>query len=502
VPEDFSAQRPPGPAMTAAAPAVEAETADTASTALVQARITTRFFLQVLLLWVPFAAALSLLHSSTVSTLVGGAVAIGATLLVPKAGALRFFGVALVAVPESITVTNLGGSPVTLKTALFLLLALATFAAAMRGRLHLRSPAPLLMTVLVVAGVLGVVDNNRSKSVLEFFVLIALPPIVGATLGADRSAAVELLRGLTAGTLLVILFALYESLTNHNYLISQEVAANFVRADHVRATGGMAFPTYLGAFLALGGFFVIHTMRNRWKLLGLVAGGALVTAAMIATQARSGLLGLAAGALVYLLLQRRASQGLGVLVGLGFAVLLMLMLPGGVPSSFRSFLSESLTPGSAANSNVNYRQVLYSDAHAAMAHQPWFGYGYGSGKSVAVNELHTYFGSYTDLASLPVSLAVQLGYVGTAALILLLLKSLVRIARARELPERLPLAAGLVGCAVAMMGVPVSPPLSWMLLLIGMGTILAEKRPTPDDETANESQQLDTMTDWASVRSP
>ena len=53
--------------------------------------------------------------------------------------------------------------------------------------------------------------------------------------------------------------------------------------------------------------------------------------------------------------------------------------------------------------------MLYSDAHAAMTHHPWLGYGYGSGKSVALNELHNYFGTYTDLASLPVSLAVQLG---------------------------------------------------------------------------------------------
>ena len=86
---------------------------------------------------------------------------------------------------------------------------------------------------------------------------------------------------------------------------------------------------------------------------------------------------------------------------------------------------------------------------------------------------------------------------------LLILKAVVRIARARELPERLPLTAGIVGCAVAMMGVPVSPPFSWMLLLAGMGTIPSEPltRTRPEEESAGEPPALVPWIEPASVRS-
>ena len=55
-------------------------------------------------------------------------------------------------------------------------------------------------------------------------------------------------------------------------------------------------------------------------------------------------------------------------------------------------------------------------------------------------------------------MSVQIGYVGTAAVALILMWTMFKLARGTEVMARLPLAAGLVGCAVAMSGVPLSSP--------------------------------------------
>jgi O-antigen ligase len=442
-----------------------------------QARLTLRFLARLVLIGTPLAVVLAATHSVFLLAVAAAVIGLALVVTFPSAGSVRYLGVLLVLAPDPVTVAHLGGSPVSARTLVFALLGGLTVLACLRGRLHIQVPAPLLLTVLALAGFIGAVDNGRTKSLVEFTVLMVLPPVAGAILATDRRLAVELLRGLTAGTLVLIALAIFEAITNHDFLVSATASGTFIRAGHVRTTAGWDYPTTLSAFLCLGGFFVVHVLRTRWAFIGMALGGTLVTAAIITTQARSGLLGLAAGGLTYLLLQRRFGQVMGVLLGLASAVALLMVLPGAAPSSFRDFVGQSLTPGSAANSNVRYRQDLYSDAHAAVAQHPWFGFGYGSGKSVAINELHQYFGKLTDLASLPVSLAVQLGLVGTAATFLFLLLVVFRVIRARELPERLPIAAGLVGCFVAMIGVPVTPPLTWMLLVAGVGWTLTRRDP-------------------------
>lgn len=445
---------------------------------------TLRMFLQLALVGGPCLAIVALLHAPAIGFAL---IVVGVILLVmtfPAPGAVRWAGAALVIAPDQLIVTHLGGSPISLRTALFLVIGLITLLATVRRRVRFRVPSPLLLGILALAAVVGALNAGRGRSLLEFSVLIMLPPITGAVIASDRRLATEFLRGLTVGTLGLIVFAFLESVTHKNYLVPADTAVFFVRAGHLRTTAGWDYPTTLSAFLCLAGFFVVQTFRSRWGVLGMVVGGTLVAAALITTQARSGLLGFAAGAMVYLLLQRRASQGLGVLVGLGAIVGLLLALPGAAPQSFRNFVSESFTSGTAANANVHYRQELYSDAKAAMTQHPWVGYGYGAGKSVASNVLGTYFGDLTDLASLPVSLAVQVGLVGAGAAFLFLLLVAVRLARVRDVPGRLPLAAGIVGCFVAMLGVPVTPPFSWMLLLAGIGWSLTQRQRRPEERLA------------------
>lgn len=442
------------------------------------------FALTLVLVGGPLLWLVSVTRSTLLAGVVGGFVALAITLSFPKNSSTRLLAAGLVLAPDLVTVTSFSGSPVTARTVMFVLMAVATMLAVLRGQLELRVPTPLLLLTLTVAGVWGAVDNSRTKSLLEFFVLMIAPIVVGATLATRRDVALEFLRGLAAGTLVLCVVALVEAVANHDFLVDTHgpYAETFLRAGHVRAAAGWSYPTELSAFLCLAGFFVIEMLRDRWGLFGMVAGGLVVTAAVLSSQSRSGVLGLAAGALAYVLFQRKLTQALRVLVGLAVAGTVLMFVPGVVSDSFRNFASQSFVQGTGANANVNYRQDLYHAASLAMSHQPLFGYGYGSGKSVATNGLSTYFGNLTDLASLPVSMAIQLGYVGTAATALILLTALVRLAQRRTTIARLPLAVGIVACLVAMSGVPMSPPLFWMLLLAGMSLELSRTAPEPADD--------------------
>ncbi|MGC4110482.1 MAG: O-antigen ligase family protein [Nocardioides sp.] len=447
-----------------------------------QTGITLRFLGRLVLQLAVLGAVIGYLHSLVLAIAVAAAIGLALVVRFPSPTSVCYLGAFAAMTPDTITVLHTGGTPISARTVVFALLSALTIAAVLRGAMPLKVPAPLLLVGLTLAAVIGSAENGRTKSLLEFVILMLLPPIAGATLATDRRLAVELLRGLTVGTLLVMAFAFFESAKNHDYLITAENVGTFVRAGHVRTTAGWDYPTTLSAFLCLAGFFVAHMLRTRWGFIGLALGGTLVTGAVITTQARSGLLGLAAGVLAYLLLQRKASQAIGALMGLGGIIALILLFPGLAPGSFRTFLGDSLTSGNAANSNVVYRQDLYTDAHAAVAVHPWFGWGYGSGNSVATSALSHYFGALTDLASLPVSLAVQLGLVGTACVFLFFLVVVIRTIRARDLPERLPLATGLIASFVAMIGVPVTPPLTWMLLLSGIAWTMTRKPAPPDEE--------------------
>jgi O-antigen ligase len=427
------------------------------------------FLVRLCVIAVPIGALLLAAQSKPLDAVVGIAMAALTLVRFPAPWTVRLTAAVLVLAPDAVVVTQLGGSPFSLRECAFVWFGLACLVGAARGELKVTIPSPLLTLVIVLIAMFGALANHRPRSLVEFAVLIVVPLVGGATIASRLPLALDFLRGVTAGTILLLGVTLTEALTNHNFLITSTALGSFVREGHIRTNAGWDYPTMLSAFLCLGGFFVIDHLSQRWRWPGLMIGGALVTAAVITTQSRSGLLGLGAGALTYLVLQRRLGQVVKVVVSLVAAAGALLLIPGAAPAGFRTFLSQSLDRGSTANANVHYRQELYQAAGAAMSHQPIWGYGWGSGKSVATNELSNYFGTLTDLASLPVSLGVQLGYVGAGAVGLLLLAVVLTLARHRDVPARLPIAAGIVGSTVAMLGVPVSPPLSWMLLIAGLG---------------------------------
>jgi O-antigen ligase len=430
---------------------------------------TLRYLVRLVLVTAPIGLLLYAAHSTLLDTLIGAVVGLGVLGRFPAPLAVRLTGTLLVLAPDAIIVSHVGGTPLSLRECAFVWFGVVCLVAAVRGALRPGFPAPLLTGVTLLIAVLGAVANDRPKGLVEFTVLVAIPLLAGATIGTDLTIALDFMRGIAAGTLVLVVWALVETTTNHNTLVASTVLGSFVREGHIRSNAGWDYPTMLAAFLCLGGFFVVHLFSQRWRWPGLLLGGVLVTAAVLATQSRAGLFGLAAGAVAYLVLQRRMGQVIRVFGALLAAAAVLLLVPGLAPAGFRSFLSQSFDQGTTANANVQYRQDLYDAAGAAMAHHPIWGYGWGSGKSVATNGLDAYFGSQVDLASLPVSLGVELGYVGAGAIGLLLLLVVVQLTRHRDVPGRLPIGAGLVGCSVAMLGVPVSPPLSWMLLVAALG---------------------------------
>jgi O-antigen ligase len=444
------------------------------------------YLARLVLLGLPAGLLLYVAHSRTLDALVAGVVGLAVLARFPAPLAVRLSGTALVLAPDAVVVAHLGGgTPLSVRECAFVGLGVTCLAAAVRGRLRPSVPAPLLTTVVLVIAVLGAAANDRPKSLLEFTVLVVVPLVSGATIGTDLAVARDFVRGLAVGTILLAGWALVEAATNHNVLVASTVLGSFEREGHIRANAGWDYPTMLAAFLCLGAFFVVHHLWERWRWPGFLIGGVLVTAAVIATQSRSGLIGLGAGAVAYLVMQRRLSQVVRVLGGLIAAGAALLLIPGAAPAGFRSFLGQSFDQGTSANANVQYRQDLYHAAGAAMAHQPVWGYGWGAGKSVATNGLSTYFGTQVDLASLPVSLGVQLGYVGAGAVGVFLLLVVVQLTRHRDVPERLPIGAGIVGCTVAMLGVPVSPPLAWLLLVAALGWSVTRtsRAPHPPDES-------------------
>jgi O-antigen ligase len=452
------------------------------------------YLARLVLVALPVGLLLYAAHSTLLDGLVGAVVGLAVLVRFPAPLAVRLTGTALVLAPDAIIVSHSGGTPLSLRECAFVWFGVVCLAAVLRGALRPGIPAPLLTIVTLAIALLGAVANDRPTSLVEFAILVAVPLLGGATIGTDLTVALDFMRGIAAGTILLAAWALVEAASNHNTLVASTVLGSFVREGHIRANAGWDYPTMLAAFLCLGGFFVVHLLGERWRWPGLLLGGVLVTAAVLATQSRSGLFGLAAGAVAYLILQRRLSQVIRVLGGLLAAGVVLLRVPGVAPSGFSTFLGPSFDEGTTANATVEYRQHLYDSAGAAMAHQPIWGYGWGSGKSGATNELHAYFGSQTDLASLPVSLGVELGYVGAGAVGLFLLLVVVQLTRHRDVPGRLPIGAGIVGCTVAMLGVPVSPPLSWMLLVAAPGWSMTRTwrtRPPQDEGPAEPADAPD-----------
>lgn len=237
-----------------------------------------RFLARLVLVGVPVGLLLYVADSRPLEALVGVVVGLGVLVRFPAPLAVRLLGTTLVLAPDASIVAHPGGTTLSLRECAFVLLALACLAAVLRGALRPGLPAPLLTVVVLLVALLGAVAHDRPKSLAEFAVLVAVPLVAGATIGTDVAVALDFMRGIAAGTLLLVVWALAEALTDHNTFVASTVLGSFVREGHVRSNAGWDYPTMLAAFLCLGGFFVIHLLWERWRWPGLLVGGVLVTA--------------------------------------------------------------------------------------------------------------------------------------------------------------------------------------------------------------------------------
>ena len=226
-----------------------------------QAKLTLRLFLQLVFFGVPTICALALVHTGVLAAAVAIAAGLFLVFSFPSPKGASWAGVALVVAPDLVVVGHLGGSPLSLRSIVIFTVGALALLASMRRRLEFTIPLPLVLGVLCVATIFGTANAGRTGSLAEFAVLTILPPVTGAIIGSDPRTAAAFLRGLTAGAALVMIFALFEALADHNYLVTADAAANFVRAGHIRTTAGWDYPTTLAAFLCLAGFFVVQTLQ-------------------------------------------------------------------------------------------------------------------------------------------------------------------------------------------------------------------------------------------------
>jgi O-Antigen ligase len=439
-----------------------------------------------LLLWsTAFGAAA--LATRSAALVVGVLAVLYLVVTVARGFGATLLGFLLVLAPDALVVSHVGSLPVTLKLATYGLAFLLVLLGLLSRTVTLSVPSVGGLLVLTLAGIVGAAQTGRVRSLPEFFVLVISPALVGAAMGATGARERRFVRGLVVGAVVTCVLAMVEYVRGHNFLVTSSALGSFQREGTVRANAGWDYPTYLAAFVCLVAFLMIDAFRRRWGLLGAGVGAALALLAVVATQSRSGLLGLAVGGAVYLLVQsglaNRAKVAVGVVIG-GSAVFLA---SGKATGKLQTFVDQSLTQGTEANANVAYRQQLYHDARGAVTEHPWFGYGFGSGKSVATNELQAFFGDHTDLASLPVSMAVQLGLVGLVAAAWVVVRCWAAGFRAGG-AARTSYCAGIAAGLGALSGVPLDSPCYWLFLLCGLAWGRSRRGPAPEPARVDEPE--------------
>ena len=448
------------------------------------------------LLWSAAFGAAALASRAT-ALVVGVLAVLYLVVTVARGFGATLLGFLLVLAPDALVVAHVGVLPVTVKLAMYAVALLLVLLGLLSRSITLSVPSVGGLLVLTLAGIVGAAQTGRVRSLPEFFVLVVSPALVGAAMSATGARERRFVRGIVVGAVVTCVVAMVEYVRGHNFLVTSSALGSFQREGSVRANAGWDYPTYLAAFVCLVAFLVIDAFRRRWGLLGAGLGAALALLAVVATQSRSGLLGLAVGGAVYLLVQSNLANRAKVLFGVVIGGSAVFLASGKATGKLQSFVDQSFTQGTEANANVAYRQQLYHDARVAVTEHPWFGYGFGSGKSVATNELHAFFGVHTDLASLPVSIAVQLGLVGLVAAAWVVVRCWAAGFRAGG-AARTGYCAGIAAGLGALTGVPLDSPCYWLFLLCGLAW--GHSRREPDPEPAVVVEEQDTLVPSATGR--
>lgn len=418
------------------------------------------------------AAALALLalvlagqhRLALVGTLIVCAALIVALLLTyPQPKCITAFAVLLAVTPDLISVGSISGFTVTARMVVVALFGLATIIAAVRGEVRLHLPFGTIWLVLFVIVIIGCYTvTGKLSGIEQFAAFVFLPFLCSATLVGKPGARDAFVRGIAIGAAILLAVALLELLRGHDFLVPP--ADSFERLGTQRVDAGWSYPKAFGSFFSLT-LFVVASRPGKLRLPLLI----LMVVGIFFAQDRAGLIGVAATLVFAGLVQRRVRDALAAGVALlGFAAV-VLFVPGGIANDFRQVLASSFTAGSEANGNIAYREQIFTLAAHALKYHPYFGYGFGADERLAQPPLSSLFAGNTDLASLPIALAIDLGYTGLVCFLLFWLMAIVRALRAsRTYNEQRYGALALIAGLFMSIGVVGLSTLMWMMIVAGL----------------------------------
>jgi len=404
---------------------------------------------------------------------VGCVIAIAAST--PSARTVTATTVLLCVMPDSPTLFHISRLAITPRILMLVLVGFQWTFAVARGSIRARLSFRPVWTLYTVVVVIGAALNHRTQDIPLFLLLVLLPYAVGCSFGANNELLRGVLRGVMVGSCLLGAIAILEFIRHKAFLAPVYDLSEYKRAGNLRANAGWQHPLALGMFLCLGVFITVDAARRQGAVWAMAV-ALLIAGGIFATQERSPIIGLAAGGLVFMLLQSSAKARTKAAMSAVLIVLAVLAMPGSSGSSFREFLSQSTQKGTAASADVTGRSELLGLGIKAIAKRPLFGFGYGSGASISANPSllplltrgHTF---YTDIANWPLSIAIETGWLGLACIVAIFGGALTRLIRSRHVSGPLPVvpaAAGLVGAAVTSFGVAALPSSVLFMFVIGL----------------------------------
>jgi hypothetical protein len=359
----------------------------------------------------------------------------------------------LVWAPDAPTLFHVHGAPVSPRWVVLGLVFLMCASWVVRGRIRPRLTFSRLWLVLTIIVVVGGILDHRTHGILDFLGFAAIPYVLGCTLGDNAERIVGAIRGLVAGACVCAAEAVIEFVRGKPFFPALSHKGIFVRAGNLRAYAGWSHPLALGMFLCLAAFLVIDRARLRslWLTIGAVM---LIVAGVFATQERSPLIGLAAGAFTFVLLQPKLRYKIRATAGVAVAALVVVLFPGSEGASFRSYLTASTTVANQAGADVTGRLTLLKLGLHAVLTKPFYGWGYGVTDTTGnVQGLATIMTSgthtYTDIANWPLSVAIQTGLIGFAVMMIIVLGNLLKLIRLRNQDTVLPIVPAAAGFAAA-----------------------------------------------------
>jgi hypothetical protein len=291
------------------------------------------------------------------------------------------------------------------------------------------------------------------------------PVIVGASLARSDELRLTIYRSLATAAAILSVIAIAEFVRGEAFLPPVDNVVQYTRSGHIRAYAGWQHPLALGMYLSMATFLIVT-----WKGSAPIklVGSSLCFLGVLATQQRSPLLGLAAGAIFLVLVRPGLAGRIKAAISMSLLAALFLTTQHSSVQAYRSFLFESLTPGSEASGTVTYRSILLEVGLRRVEEAPLLGYGFGSvtnGKT----ELLT-FGQLrlTDVANTPLAMALETGLVGLLCLTLIIGAAVGRLWLTRGTTEWSPyVASAIVACTTTSLGVMTTPSLALLLFLVG-----------------------------------